>query len=232
MFPFDIDNSQAENIEKCPFFFQLNDVQWYHYRKERSLSMVEKKNYRPLAEQDKPEVIRIFSEGFASLLDRNNKSDEEIYQREVEGTKALLDDKTAEIWGCYENGNIIGFAALARPNAIIQHYLTTNTELKLPTNIREVRSIYVDQKEQGKGYGRALLQALLQELENKGEHVFCTDAGFKTSQTYWTEIIGTPTKRIEDFWGKGEPHMIWIARTERVIDDLHDPYRPMIQTRY
>ena len=193
--------------------------------------MTAKNEFRPLAEQDKAEALQIFRDGFADLQARNDKVNESVQNREAENMKALLDDHSASFWGCYEDDTFIGFAALTRPNAIIQHYLSTS-EVNTPADIREVRLIYVKKEWQGQGYGRALVNTLLNELEKEGASYFCTDAGYKTSQAYWTELIGTPTKGIKDYWGKNEPHMIWIARTERVLDDLHDPYRPTENTRY
>ena len=188
-------------------------------------------DFRPLADTDRDKALQIFADGFKDLQARNHKENENVLSRQVDRTRAMLADPTAYILGCYEDEELIGFAALTRPNEIIQHYLA-KTDLSVPADIREIQSIYVRADKQGQGYGRALIQGLLEELEKKAEAVFCTDAAFKTSQQYWTEIIGTPTNRNEDYWGQGEPHMIWFARTERILDDLHDPYRPTMYTGY
>lgn len=187
--------------------------------------------YRPLAQEDRAEALELFKLAYANLQERNNKVDAQILDRQTHAMKSLLEDTSASFWGCYEDDKLVGFAALTQPNAIIHHYLSTS-DVKVPANIREVRSIYVYPDRQGEGKGRALIQALLTELESKGEEVFCTDGGYKTSQVFWTELIGSPTKKIENHWGEGEPHMIWIARTERVLDELHDPYRPTENTGY
>lgn len=187
--------------------------------------------FRPLTPQDKAAAMELFEVAFANLQERNNRVNEKVREAQAAEMSSLLDDPSASFWGYLEDDKLIGFAALTRPNAVISHYLST-TSLNVPAGIREVRSIYVYPDRQGKGNGRALIQTLLSQLEKEGDTIFCTDAGYPSSQQFWTELIGTATKRMDDYWGEGQAHMIWIARTERVLDDLHDPYRPTENTRY
>ena len=77
--------------------------------------------FRLLETKDHAEAIELYKDGFANLQKRNNKENEHVKEREADKITSLLNDASADFWGYFEDGELVGFAALTRPNAVIEH---------------------------------------------------------------------------------------------------------------
>ncbi|KOO43538.1 GNAT family N-acetyltransferase [Priestia koreensis] len=102
------------------------------------------------------------------------------------------------------NGQIVGTIEYGPCSTLIQ--TCTNGELN---HLLEVGTVFVHPNHQHKGIGNQLLLTMYAALQNQGLHEFCLDSGYKRAQRIWTKKFGPPTYHLNDYWGKGFPHMIW-----------------------
>jgi hypothetical protein len=54
-------------------------------------------------------------------------------------------------------------------------------------------------------------------LKSKGIEEFCLDSGYKIAQTIWKKKFGEPVYLLEDYWDKGNDHMIWRIRVSDLV---------------
>lgn len=77
------------------------------------------------------------------------------------------------------------------------------------SSLREVGTVFIHPDFQGKGIGKALLEAMVRMLRDKGEVKYCLDSGYKTAQKIWNHLLGTPKYILKDYWGAGLDHFVW-----------------------
>jgi len=85
------------------------------------------------------------------------------------------------------------------------------------TDIGELGSIYVLPHLQGLGIGSALIQAMVNELNDRGIDHFSLDSGYKEAQCRWIRKFGEPYLVAKDYWGPGKDHMIWLCQVKDFV---------------
>lgn len=75
--------------------------------------------------------------------------------------------------------------------------------------IPELKSVYILPEFQNRGIGSLLFQHMLLVLAEKHIEEYYLDSGYKKSQQFWERKLGAPAHTLNDFWGKGNHHMIW-----------------------
>lgn len=96
------------------------------------------------------------------------------------------------------DGKIIATAALGKPSYLIADM---TPEIK---DLKELGTVYVHPDYQGKGYGKLIVDKVLE-----GQKEFCLDSGYTVAKKIWTHIFGPPYYIAKDFWGEGYDHYIW-----------------------
>lgn len=86
-------------------------------------------------------------------------------------------------------------------------------------DIGELGSLYILPQYQDRGIGSALIKAMAAWLDKQGIERFCLDSGYKRAQKRWIRKFGTPCKIVEDSWGPGSSHMIWLCNVADFILD-------------
>jgi GNAT superfamily N-acetyltransferase len=82
------------------------------------------------------------------------------------------------------------------------------------SGVGELGSLYVLPEYQNKGVGSSLIHAMLQSMHENNISQFCLDSGYKRAQKRWIRKFGKPYKVVEDYWGPGFEHMIWLCRVD------------------
>ena len=88
------------------------------------------------------------------------------------------------------------------------------TESEL-SGVGELGSLYILPEFQDQGIGSALIHEMLKTLHEKGIDEFCLDSGYKRAQKRWIRKFGAPYKVVNDYWGPGYEHMIWLCRVNQ-----------------
>jgi GNAT superfamily N-acetyltransferase len=91
--------------------------------------------------------------------------------------------------------------------------ITNNTFKELV----EVGTVFVHPDYQRMGVGNLLLNEMYSTLKSKGIEEFCLDSGYKIAQTIWKKKFGEPDYLLEDYWDKGNDHMIWRIRVSDLV---------------
>lgn len=85
-------------------------------------------------------------------------------------------------------------------------------------HVGELGSLYVLPSHQGQGIGSVLIKALLILLNEQGVDQFCLDSGYKLAQQKWLRKFGKPYAVVQDYWGAGSAHMVWLCQVNDYID--------------
>lgn len=56
----------------------------------------------------------------------------------------------------------------------------------------------------------ALIHAMIAHLAEQGVDRFCLDSGYKRAQKMWLRKFGAPYMVVQDYWGPGSDHLIWL----------------------
>jgi len=73
----------------------------------------------------------------------------------------------------------------------------------------EIGSIYIDPSFQRMGIANRIMTELIKELDVYDKEYFFLDCGYRSSQIYWANKLGTPYKRLASYFGKDEHYLIW-----------------------
>nr|WP_285890996.1 GNAT family N-acetyltransferase [Mesobacillus maritimus] len=90
----------------------------------------------------------------------------------------------------------------------------TNNNFK---DLVEVGTVFVHPDYQRMGVGNLLLNKMYSTLKSKGIEEFCLDSGYKMAQKIWKKKFGEPDYLLEDYWDKGNDHMIWRVRVSDLV---------------
>lgn len=137
---------------------------------------------------------------------------EEEIRNEVSYKKQLLSDSLAatesEIFFLIAKlgGEVVGTISFGPCGEDIRK--CTENELG---EIGEVGSLFVLPSYQGQGIGSALIQAMVDHHATMGRTEFCLDSGYTQAQKRWLRKFGAPYKVVENYWGQGLDHMIWLC---------------------
>ncbi|MEM8906597.1 MAG: GNAT family N-acetyltransferase [Bacteroidota bacterium] len=99
---------------------------------------------------------------------------------------------------------IYGTIAYGPAGPLIHQHLPT-----YQAHIPEVKCVYILPQFQKRGIGTRLFQAMMQELTQNQITQFYLDCGFRASQPFWRKKLGSPTMILNNYWGKGQDHLIW-----------------------
>jgi GNAT superfamily N-acetyltransferase len=91
--------------------------------------------------------------------------------------------------------------------------ITNNTFKELV----EVGTVFVHPDFQRMGVGNLLLNKMYFTLKSKGIEEFCLDSGYKIAQKIWKRKFGEPDYLLDDYWDKGNDHMIWRIRVSELV---------------
>ena len=83
------------------------------------------------------------------------------------------------------------------------------------SGVGELGSLYILPDFQNQGIGSALIHEMLKTLHDKGIEEFCLDSGYKRAQKRWIRKFGEPYKVVNDYWGPGYEHMIWLCKVNQ-----------------
>jgi len=163
--------------------------------------------FRRIQQKDMVEINQLFKICMVDLIARENK-DSSLIEEEVENLKQVVQENFTDpntIFYVTEiRGRIAGTIALTKPNSLISENVPTEPD------IYEIACVYVHPDEQRQGVGKFMFQRIKQELMQLGQKKYCLDAGYISSQQYWEGVLGKPTLILEDYWGEGEHHLVWI----------------------
>lgn len=136
--------------------------------------------------------------------------------KEIAGKKALvqasldMEDTDIRFWVAQIDGEVVGTISYAPSGEDIRAF--TGGELD---DLGEMGTLYIMPEFQGRGIASALIAELVAYLRMQGIARFCLDSGYKRAQAKWLRKFGEPYKVIEDYWGPGSPHMIWVCAVSK-----------------
>ena len=112
----------------------------------------------------------------------------------------------------YED-KIIGSIEYGIANVLLNS--CTNHELE---GMLEVGTVFVHPEYQRQGVGPLLLYSLFQELNKLAVEKICFDSGYKTAQKIWYKKFGSPQYLLENYWGEGSHHMVWVLNVRKSLE--------------
>jgi GNAT superfamily N-acetyltransferase len=165
-----------------------------------------------------PLIIDLFTESISSTFKMNGIQDNEELKYEINEkslwVKKFLESKNnSSLFLVAKNDAIIvGIAGFFPVSKTIRKNIPTLSEKDI-----EIGSVYIRPHYQRMGITSELLNALLEEMKNKGITEFYLDCGYPTSQVYWKRIFGDPIREFPNYFGEGESYMIWEIMVEEGI---------------
>ncbi|TFE02235.1 GNAT family N-acetyltransferase [Jeotgalibacillus salarius] len=169
---------------------------------------------RELKKEDLPSLDRMIAACQLKLISNEKIEDKEwLIEKETERlckvARRIIESDEEVMFVAVENDEVIGSIACMRPGELI------TCGLEPEEGVFEVGSIYIHPGQQRKGIGRKLLNYTKEFLYQRGQSKFYLDAGFVSSQTYWKKRLGEPDIILENYWGGGFDHMIWIGEVKK-----------------
>ncbi|MBW8351134.1 GNAT family N-acetyltransferase [Bacillus sp. IITD106] len=162
---------------------------------------------RRIQKSDILELDNLFRSCITDLVIREKK-DFNLIDDEVENINCVVQESyhnnEVHFFVTELQNKIVGSIALKKPNPDIAENINT-----IP-NVYEVACVYILPSFQRLGIGKFMFQQIKKELVRLGKSEFYLDAGFSSSQQYWKHVLGEPSVILENYWGKGEHHHIWI----------------------
>lgn len=168
----------------------------------------------PLTREDLPEVFRLFEQSISDAFEQEGLSHlSEDVAREVEHKQNLALDSLDQ------NGADRFFLTARLQERIVGtisfgpcgESVTDFTEGELD-DVGELGSLYILPGVQNQGIGSALIEALLIRVHGLGQEQFCLDSGYRRAQVRWQRKFGPPYRVVQDCWGPGSVHMIWLCQ--------------------
>lgn len=167
----------------------------------------------PLAPEDIPSVSNLFKVTIADAFEREGlghlQADirQEITAKIRKANDSLNPLETdVYFWVARADGIIIGTVSYAPCGEDIRN--CTDNRLSA---VGELGSLYVLPGNQGKGVGSALIDEVMGFFRKRGISEFCLDSGYKRAQDRWLRKFGTPYAAVQDYWGPGSVHMVWLC---------------------
>ncbi len=108
-------------------------------------------------------------------------------------------------------GEIVGTIEYGHANEIVCN------EVSEISDVIEVGTVFVHPNYQGLGIGRQMIEAIELALTKEGHSKYLMDSGYKSAQAVWTRKFGSPYKILENYWGEGDHHMIWMNEVTKHI---------------
>lgn len=169
-----------------------------------------------LTPEDREAANRIFEMSITDAFEQEGLGDlrEDIYQ-EIEGKRQLVE-------GSLSRANPDILFLLARLDGAAAGTISfgpCGEDIRVCTggelnDTGELGSLYVLPQFQGQGVGSALIKSMAAWLEGQGIERFCLDSGYKRAQQRWLRKFGEPYKTVQDYWGLGNNHLIWLCNVK------------------
>ncbi|MEO3944977.1 GNAT family N-acetyltransferase [Gorillibacterium sp. CAU 1737] len=171
-----------------------------------------------LMPEDRDAAFRVFEEAIPAAFEEQEIGHETYaIEREIETKKELVErsldasETSVTFLVAKRGGEVVGTISFAPCGHEIQ--VCTDHELDA---VGELGSLYVRPNVQNQGIGSALIRELLTHLRERGIERFCLDSGYWAAQKRWRRKFGEPYKVVDDFWGPGSPHMIWLCHVDEM----------------
>lgn len=169
-------------------------------------------HFRPIIISDKEKASKLFEACLADLIIREGISVPGLFTEEVtrlnDAVGASLEKRTPKVYIAERNGVLLGTIALMPPGPLAE------THAGADCSDIEFGCVYVDPAFQRKGVGEFLFHSAKEQAKTAAAERFFLDAGFSSSRAYWTKILGEPSVTLQDYWGAGKPHALWVRNFE------------------
>ncbi|MNC31799.1 Acetyltransferase (GNAT) family protein [compost metagenome] len=169
-----------------------------------------------LTPEDKGAANRIFEISITDAFEQEGLGDlrEDIHQ-EIEGKSQLVQNSLS-------SANPDTFFLLAKLDGVAAGTISfgpCGEDIRVCTggelnDTGELGSLYVLPQYQDQGVGSALIKSMAARLEGLGIKQFCLDSGYKRAQQRWLRKFGEPYRTVQDYWGLGNDHMIWLCNVK------------------
>ncbi|MCJ8008848.1 GNAT family N-acetyltransferase [Lederbergia wuyishanensis] len=164
-------------------------------------------HFRKIQKRDLVELNQLFKSCLTDLVIREKK-EFKLIDDEVDRLNYIVQDSflnsELHFYVTEMDNHIVGSIALTKPNPFITENIST-----IQTGY-EVACVYIHPSFQRQGIGKFMFKQIKKELARLGQVKYYLDAGFQSSQQYWRQVLGEPSLILEDYWGKGEHHLIWV----------------------
>jgi len=149
------------------------------------------------------------------VIDPVNKLVNEVIEDLRNNLRLYFDPKNTEEYYLIASSQekIIGVIAYGKPSKLIYENMKINNKFT-----PEIKSVYILPNYQNKGVGRILFRKILEVLEENAFKEFCLDSGYKRAQYYWGKLLGNPKIILNDYWNKGNHHMIWNCEVVNILN--------------
>ncbi|MGO1059290.1 GNAT family N-acetyltransferase [Planococcus sp. FY231025] len=169
-------------------------------------------NFRKLKMSDKKNASALFEACLADLIRREGIDEPGLLENEIERLNMVAAASLQYAGPCMyiieSEGTLLGTAALVPPGSIaVSHANAVESDI-------EIGCVYVHPSHQRKGVGQFLFRSVFEKAKESPGARFFLDAGFSSSRVYWTKQLGQPNIILEDYWGIGQPHAIWVKDLE------------------
>lgn len=172
-----------------------------------------------LTSGDRSAANRIFEISITDAFEQEGLGDlREDIDQEIEGKKELL--KSAI---CGTNpGTFFLLASVEGEAAGTISFGPCGEDIRVCTGGRlnrvgELGSLYVLPQYQNRGIGSALIRSMAGWLNEQEIGQFCLDSGYTRAQQKWLRKFGEPYVNVPDYWGPGNPHMVWLCKVKDYV---------------
>ncbi|MRN57270.1 GNAT family N-acetyltransferase [Paenibacillus monticola] len=168
-----------------------------------------------LTQADTLSVNQLFEASITDAFEKEGLGHfQDDIQQEIENKKRLveraLDPTTMDTYFLLAKINEVVVGTISYRPCGEDIRICTENELD---DVGELGSLYVLPSYQSQGVGSSLIKGMLASLKKQGVDRFCLDSGYKRAQERWLRKFGEPYKTVEDYWGPGSIHMVWLCNT-------------------
>lgn len=164
--------------------------------------------FRKLKKSDKENASALFEACLADLIRREGIDEPGLLENEMERLNrvaaASLQYRDPCMYIAESGGILLGTIAVLPPGPMAAlHANAAEPDI-------EIGCVYIHPDHQRKGVGHFLIRSAIAMAKESPASRFFLDAGFSSSRAYWTKKLGNPSIILKDYWGKGQPHAIWV----------------------
>ncbi len=178
---------------------------------------------RPTA-TDLPQIDDFFTRMVTATFSANEiDGDNDEIEEEIEAKKSLIrmDIDSGGVDRFFlvavVDGKIIATTSIGRSNDALNECAGDAT-----VDIMEIGSLLVQTEYQKHGVAQLLMIELLKVLKERGAEQFCFDCGYEIAQGIWQKKFGKPTYFVQDFWGEGGHHMVWVLDIDEQLERIRN----------
>lgn len=165
-------------------------------------------NFRKINASDKENASKLFRACLGDLIQREGIEEPGLLEKEVVRLDKAAEDSLQNGAACFyvavKEGILLGTVALLPPGPLAAFHA------QVQERDCEIGCVYVHPGHQRQGVGDFLFHSAIAQAKRCAFSRFFLDAGFSSSRTYWTKQLGEASITLNDYWGKGQPHAIWV----------------------